>query len=460
MHRQVSLFALFLVSTFAASAQLQPRSAQVNLYFPHFTNGTIYVGGQPSNQQWQTTFTFANVGGSTANVNLWLYDDNGNNLNVDFGSGATNSFSFTVPANGLYIMKSTFTTAAAVSGWAYAEAGVPVQATVAFRMFVNSVPQQELSAQPTLPTLTYTSPANAFLGVAMANPYTDAETWVDASLYNDSGVLVAGPVVVVIPPNGHVAFNPWQKFSLTDLNLKGVLRLTGDDPTFPDRFVAWTVNADSIGILSTLPAGDFGFPLSHFDRIWLVWSIILDQAYNLDASFLSSPVNLNILSDQVVNTFTNGTAEVDVTYGLSELINDSDSEMAFALAHQLGHIFQNRNGGLKKYVPGNAEADADQWALNILLASRYDPYSAPGALAKMAMATANSLAGSTFDGVATAAANTSLNARLATAYSALQTLCSGTNSSLCQEYKGVVHAGLPANAPLGIRRPAARAAAR
>jgi hypothetical protein len=459
MLRFVSLFALLLASTFAASAQLQPRSAHVNLYFPHFTNGTIYVAGQPTSQQWQTSFTFANVGLSAANVKLSLYDGNGNPLSVDFGSGASDFFTFAVPANGLYLMRSVFTTTANVSGWAYAETDVPVQATVAFRLFDNGVPKQELSAQPTLPVLTYTSPANAFLGVALANPYTDTETLVNAYLYDQSGVLVAGPVLLTIPVNGHIEFNPWQKFSLSDLNLQGVLRLEGLDPTYPDRFVAWTVNSYA-GILSTLPPGDFVFPISHYDRIWLVWSILLDEAYNMDASFSSSAIDLGILSDQVVNAFITGTSEVDVTLGLSELINDSDSEMAFVLAHQLGHIYQARNSGQLKYVPTNAEADADQWAMNILLAARYDPYAAPGALAKLAMAGTNNLTGSTFDGIATALATTSLNARLANAYSAIQTVCGGVNSSLCLGYKDEVHPHLPPNAPLARRGARPRAATR
>jgi len=113
-----------------------------------------------------------------------------------------------------------------------------------------------------------------------------------------------------------------------------------------------------------------------------------------------------------------------------------------------------------KYVPTNAEADADQWALNIMLAARYDPYALPGALAKLSMATTGSQLTSGFDGMAAALATTSLNVRLANAYSAIQTACGGANSNLCLGYKGEVHPHLPPNAPLGMRRNRPRAATR
>ena len=436
----------------AATAHSQPRSAHVDLYFPQFANG-----GSPAGQQWQTTFTFVNVDASVAHVSLWLYDDNGNPLTLDLGTGPASVFNFTVPANGLQIMRSPLGSSALVTGWAYAQADIPVQASVAFRMYANGAPQQEVTAQPTLPALSYTAAASAFLGVALANPFANTPTNILLTLYDSAGNQVDGLVSLALPAHGHTSFNLWQKFpSLqSNTNFAGVLYVQGLDPTRPDRFIGWTMNSDASTILSAQPPGDSAWPISHFDRIWQVWSIVLDAASGLDSSFTATPsVGLNILSDSQVNAFAaSGGAQVSVTYALSQLINDSDSEMAFALAHMLGHVYQMRHGGQTKYVPGDAEADADQWALNIMLAARYDPYSLPGALAKIAMATSNSQLTSTYDGQNSAGANASLSARLAGAYTAIQRACSGTNATACQSYKSVVHPNLPSNAPLAIRGP-------
>jgi hypothetical protein len=455
-----SLFsAVFTLST-AASAQSQPRGARVNLYFPELVDGgPTYVPGGPSTQQWQTTFTFVNVGMSGAYVTLRLYDNSGNPLKLDLGMGAASAFTFTVPSNGIQILRSKIASSVVVSGWAYAEADVPVQASVAYRMIVNGVPQQEVTAQPTLPALTYTSAASAFLGVALANPYSDGPTYVLLTLYDSGGKTVGGPLQIVLPALGHASFTLWQEFpSLqTGTSFTGVLYIQGLNPAYPDRFVAWTLNSDASTILSAQPPGDFVWPISHFDRIWQVWCIVLDAASGLDSSFSSpSSVALNILTSQEVNAFAlSSGAEVNVSYAVSELINDSDSEMAFALGHMLGHIYQLRNRNQMKYVPGNAEADADQWALAIMLAARYDPYSLPGALAKLAMATNNSQLSTTYDGQTAASATASLNTRLAGSYSAIQTACTtaATTAFSCPNWKAVVHPHLPPSAPLGIRRP-------
>ena len=449
MKHSIFLAVFFLGFVLAASGQWQPQSAHVNLYFPHLTDG-----GPPA-QQWQTTFTFVNVSEVTANVNLWLYDNNGDPLSIDFGSGPVSEINLAVPPNGTTILRSQMASSIGVSGWAYGESDVPVQAAVAFRMIQNGVPQQELSAQPTLPTLTYTSPAGAYLGVALANPYIDTEVYVLLSLYDATGVLVAGPARVTIPVNGHVSFNLVDFFPVLGTNrlFRGMLYMEGEDPTFPDRFLAWTLNTDG-SIMSTLPPGDFPWPISHWDKIWRVWSIVNDAARGLDDSF-STPdgVGLNILFTQQVNAFTNGSAEVDISVAVSELIGDSESELAFALAHQLGHIYQLRNGNQLKFG-GNAESDADQWAMAILLAARYDPYAAAGTLAKLAMATNASQLTTQYDGQAAAAANISLNARLSGLYAAIQQACAVSPSTveLCATYKGVVHPGLPPTAPLRSRR--------
>ncbi len=142
-----------------------PQNAQTDLYFPHLADGGA------SNSQWQTRFTFINTNSSPVSVSVYLYADGGGPLNLDFGSGPTSAASFTIPQNGTYILQSNigpFTT----TGWAYAFATLPVEATVAFRLIHNGTAQLEITAEPTLPSYGYRSVATPQVGVAVANVYS------------------------------------------------------------------------------------------------------------------------------------------------------------------------------------------------------------------------------------------------------------------------------------------------
>jgi hypothetical protein len=452
MRKLITLAILFFAVVLVAPAQLQPQGAHVNLYFPHLVDG-----GDPAVQQWQTTFTFVNVSTLTANVNMWLYDDNGNPLTLDLGNGPVSSFYFQVPANGELVLKSQRASTTVLQGWAAAFSDVPLQATVAFRAFDGQGrPFQEIAAQPTLPTLTFTTAATPLLGIALANTFQDAPTTVDLTLYDTAGSLVGGPVPVQIPTNGHIAFNLNSVFSLPG-NFMGVLKMEGHDPTFPDRFVAWALGSDGI-LFTTLPPGDFPWPISHWDRIWLVWENVYAAAVNLNNSFATpAGVSLGILGrdpahpeDQRVDAFTNGSGEVDLTYALSELIGDDQSELAFAMGHALGHIYQQRNNNQLLYGT-DLESDADRWAINIMLAASYDPYAAAGTLAKLMMATTNSQLTATFDNMDSATANSSITTRLAGIFGTLQAACGGANAQGCAYSKSVVHPDLPGTAPLLVK---------
>ena len=72
------------------------------------------------------------------------------------------------------------------------------------------------------------------------------------------------------------------------------------------------------------------------------------------------------------------------TSRLAELLADSESELAFIIGHELGHVYQFRTGE-QFYHPDNAELDADVWGLWLSLLSGYDPYAGAGTLAKMEM---------------------------------------------------------------------------
>jgi hypothetical protein len=450
MRKILVLFLGVLAFAPVASAQAQPESAHTSLYFPHFVDGRHPA--DPT-QQWQTTFTFVNMGLSPATVNLSLYNNSGGPLSLDFGSGASSFYSFTVPPEGIRILKSRVASSGMNEGWAFAGCSIPVQATVAFRMIANGVPEQEITAQPTLPTFDYSSAANRFLGVALANPYSADYISAQLSVYGSEGQLIGGPVNVTVPPFGHTSFNLWQKFPhLQNNNFDGVLVIRGASPP-TDKFVAWTLNADTSGIMSALPPGRYVWPVSHWDRIWMVYLSVLDVARKFEPIVFSSTVSLDILYDQQVNAYARYGSRVGVTLGLSELISDSPSELAFVVGHELGHIYSQRTG-LLVFYPSNREFDADIWGALLALGAGFDPYGGAGALAKLAMATGRAGLSTQFEDEAAADQHKSMSTRVDTIYDALVQACLYPSvSATCQDYKRIMHPHLPWTAPLAVDSP-------
>jgi hypothetical protein len=304
--RRASLFVVGgVLLAIAAQAQVRIEGAHTQLYFPHFADGGLRAG------QWQTTFTFVNVNPSTAEVNLSLFNDGGGPLSLDFGAGSSSTHSFYVPAGGIRILRGRIASQTVVTGWAFATCSVPVQATVAFRSIQDGTPRQEVTAQPTLPTLDYVSAANRFLGVAIANPYSDLPISVDLAILNADGWLASDPVRVSVPAFGHTAFNLSEKFPGLG-NFEGVLTIGSVNRPL-DQFVAWTLNADASGTLSALPPGPRAWPVSHWDQIWMAFKEIKDAAQRLE--IVTWPVRLRILYDQEVNAYARGGDEIAVTLG-------------------------------------------------------------------------------------------------------------------------------------------------
>ena len=72
------LFSFFMPQV---GAQLIPRGAHVNLYFPHIANGGKAAA------RWQMRFVFDNPHATaTATVELSFWGDNGSPLAIDLGS--------------------------------------------------------------------------------------------------------------------------------------------------------------------------------------------------------------------------------------------------------------------------------------------------------------------------------------------------------------------------------------
>ena len=135
---------------------------------------------------------------------------------------------------------------------------------------------------------------------------------------------------------------------------------------------------------------------------------------------------------------------------LSELISDSPSELAFAIGHEMGHIYQQQNAGMQLF-DSDIEFDADQWGVILSLYAGYDPYAAAGTLAKLAMATGSSGLATQFEAQLAADAHKSFNTRLDNIYNALVTACSDpNNAAVCAKYRGIFHPNFPPTVPLSI----------
>jgi hypothetical protein len=418
-----------------ARAQRQASSAHVNLYFAQIADGQ-FSGGR-----WQTALTFVNSNDAAASADLRLFGSDGGPLMVDFGAGLGSQFKITVAAKGSLTIASRPTSLPVRSGWARVYSDVPLVGSASFRLWLGSQASQEVTAPPTLPVIDYVSYANRDLGVAVANP-NNRTLRVNAYLKLNSGALL-GPSLITLPPFGHTAFNVRDRFPQADsrdsfLSLEGVSRPE-------DEFLAWTMNADSSGTFSSIPPGGITPPISHWDRIWNTFQRVLNAARDL--GMIRTDPELRILYDDTVNAYAADGGEVGIYMGLSELLGDSDSELAFVAAHELGHIYQQRTGRLEFHQ--NPEFDADIWGALLSLMSGYDAYGAAGALAKLAMATGTAGLAQQFEQQLSADAHKSFNTRISEVYEMLSFMCRIPEAApACGTYKGILHPHLPDSAPL------------
>ena len=90
--RVISLLAILAP---VSIAQIEPDSAQVDLYFPQLADGGSRA------QQWQTSLLFLNPSTtSSASVTIDILGNNGQPLDLDFGSGPSSTLNFILPPQG------------------------------------------------------------------------------------------------------------------------------------------------------------------------------------------------------------------------------------------------------------------------------------------------------------------------------------------------------------------------
>ena len=435
-----TLFFFLAVSCFA---QLDPEGAHVDLYFPHLADGG------PVKDQWQTSFVFVNPHLSLpANVVLSMFGDDGQPLSLNLGGGAGSVQVVTVPPSGSVTLRSSIEFPTTRTGYAVAVSDVPLQATVLFRRIMNGVPQAEISSAATLPSQQYLSPATRELGIAMVNIYNVAKNFQVTAI--DSNGHTTGSTVVSLAPRQHVSFTLSDRIPNLPADFRGSVKI-GTATLTADQFLAWTLNVDR-GLVASLPPGRLEWPVSHSDRIWLVYRKLLAAtpaglaALGVTGVSLDAPgmVTLSISPEQTINALGRlGIVQIDLS--LSQLISDSPSELAFVVGHELGHIAQIQRGQTLSLA--NVEQDADLFAMTLMILAGFDPYGGAGALGKLSMVSGTpNLVAPTFDDLPDPHA--SFTSRLNSIFATLTQACAQPAvSGYCGAYRAVIHPNLPATAP-------------
>ncbi len=447
------LLVLLVLSTLPGTAQLLPSTSEVALYFPHFV-----TGGNP-NDYWRTDFEFVNSNEADVACELYFQDDNGVLTEIDFNGGSESPYEFLIPAMGSASVRSTQPTQER-SGWVDTYCDLPVQGIATFTRIRGGVPVTKVTAEPTRRTPLYRNLANRDVGLAISNPSDQAISVAVVALDKEGND--AGMKTFAVPAWGHIAFNLGVELPGLPNDFSGSVLVSAEEPK--DWFVAWAVYDDGSRVNSSLPAGGFSRPVAHRELVWKIYALIYEAA----KSYIGSdPVELSIPLGNEVNAFAANGNEVGITMGLAQLLGDSPDEIAFALAHEFGHIVQQRNGGSRTYNQ-NAERDADIWGTLIALEAGFGPYAMSGVLAKLSMVTGTAgflpQSQQFFHGMAIADAHGSFNERIATVFDALTQACSSSAevASQCAEYKRIFHPNLPPAAPLsrGSGDSSARATAR
>ncbi len=230
-----------------------PASASTRLHFAQFADG-----GSAS-QKWTTTLLLADPDPlRAASLSLEFFDNNGQPLPVDFGSGPSATLDLSLPAGGTRTLTSTGAPGTTVVGWARLTSNAPVYGTVIYRASSGGVPVWDVAAPGTSDTYSYSSQAAYSLGVALANPYLGVGTIHLRVSTRDQNGVSGNYLDAALPPLGHTSFNLGAAVTGLAPSFAGTISIVStDNPPLP--FVAWTL-FERDGLLSPLPPGGMRFP--------------------------------------------------------------------------------------------------------------------------------------------------------------------------------------------------------
>ena len=363
----------FLCSTpHFLSAQLVPlvsRSANTWAYFSHIADG----GG------WQTTFTVSNPNRNPVFVRIFFQDSEGQDLYLDLeGHDPSGTVEFEIPALGTVEFTSSAVGPNVRVGWATLQASNSVQGVATYSALENGSPRYSISVPASLPTIHYFSAATPDLGLAVGNIYS-SEVSIVIRAESNNGSSFHGHMT--LPAHGQRAKILNEVIPDLPRDFVGTVSIGAEN-------IGYLVSALTLrgagGVYSSLPSGEIARPAPHEFVIWNVFSQLRSAV--AFGELIPDPysIELEIIEDGAINAYGHR-GGIAIHLGLAELIADSESELAFVVGHELGHVYQFRTGE-QRYNPENRELDADVGGLLLSLLSGYDPYAGAGALAKLEMA--------------------------------------------------------------------------
>lgn len=291
-------------------------------------------------------------------------------------------------AQGATQLKTTGVSPVLRTGWVLGSFDSPVLAVEEFQDWRNGVFANGASVNATGANHRFETYADRYTGIAVANP-TTTTIYCTGTLGDASGNTL-GENSFTLPARGQVSFTLGNKFNLTSSSSNSYGFWCDRQPNAAPNslqlapFAALAIAGNSLGITSSMPPGGYALPN---DRIGMIYDAFnhLVKALNSVQGFEVGQPQLRILSDSVINAYyDSATNTVGVELALVELLADSPSEVAYVIAHELGHAHQ-RLVGTTTFDP-NIEFDADQFSLFGLLFTGYDAYAAGGALGKLGMA--------------------------------------------------------------------------
>ena len=378
-----SIAMLFPALAFGQANWALPGTARSWTYFPQIADGLI--GGDNG---WTTTITLTNpsnlfdVSGS-----IWFSNPAGEPWQLSFGSGHSSLLDFS-----LGLLQTTEYTTSGIGfddrdalrvGSATVQADGPVLAVATYSRIIEGRPVFSVGVPAVLPSPQHTYSATRSTGIALRNPYAgDYELTVVVRAFGNDGRL-AGLGFVSVPPRGQRSFSLWEEIDPElPQDFLGTIILSSTYDPDPSYFAALVLREDQ-GVYSALPNGSVARPLQHEIVIDDIFKRIQREAAD-DVWDFPDPedIELNIEYSDEFNAY-GGHDGIEFHVPLSSSLRDSESEIAFVVAHEIGHVYQSRTGNLDWHQ--NRELDADAWGVLLSFFAGYDPYGAAGALAKMNM---------------------------------------------------------------------------
>ena len=442
--QKMFLFLLLLIAPAPALAQLTltvPKSAKSFAYFPHIVAG----GG------WQTTFTLSNPEKrGPVDVSVYFKGDDGEDLPLEVLQGrgpwngvrydelpALDTAEFTIGLPG------TSSSEIFQMGWAQFQADDFIVASATYSFAPSGVPVYSVTVPATSATIEYFSAATPNLGLALGNIYNEDLTLTVTAESDSAGKR---STTIALPPGGHTAKILWELIPSLPRDFLGTLRVSADN----DYFVGLALKHNGNGVYSSLPAGEAMRPANNHDLIVNLFDRIKAKAKLVEPDLDWDSVNLDISYRKEINAY-GGWDGIQINMALAELLSDSESELAFAIAHEIGHVIQLRTNN-EKLVDPNLELDADFMGLMLSLIAGYDPYAGAGTLAKLAMANGNTSLRTQYTQDLTRIADRtgrvhgSFSNRLTELFNAIQEMCQFPDlDAFCQEYRRKFHPHLPGN---------------